>query len=291
MLRIGEVNTLTAVKMVDFGVYLDGYEWGEILLPKRYMPVDLALGDAVAVFIHFDSEDRIIATTETPKAMVGDFAFLTCVDKMRDGAFLDWGLPKDLFVPKAAQSVPMRVGESYVVYVYLDDITRRVAATSKWQKYVRKIPYYPYHPEQPVDIMIGRKTELGYQVIIDNQLLGMIYHNEIFATVTVGQRLPAKVKRCRPDGKIDVQIVTPPVDDLMQAILQALDSNHGRLALSDRSAPELIYQQFGVSKKQFKQTLGKLYKMRQILIGPAEITRVDTTKKTPKNNPKNNPAQ
>lgn len=202
MIQIGKYNTLTVVKVVDFGVYLDGEERGEILLPNEYVPDNCSPDDEVKVFIYFDSEDRIIATTEIPNIVVGEFAYMKVVATSGVGAFLDWGLRKDLLVPFREQRDPMADGVSYLVYAYVDAATDRIVASTKIEKYLDKIPA-AYAVNQEVDLLIARKSDLGYSVIINQAHWGVIYQNEIFQILKIGQRLKGYIKEIRPDGKID----------------------------------------------------------------------------------------
>ena len=266
MVEIGKINTLRVVKYVDFGIYLDGGEKGEILMPKRYVPDDLAVDETVSVFIYTDSEDRIIATSEMPFAQVDDFAYLkvTSVDKV--GAFLDWGLTKDLLVPFSEQKQDLELGKSYIVRLFLDKFTDRVAATTKIDKYLDLEPA-DYNPNDKVNILIHSQTELGYKVIVENKHWGILYENEVFRTLKKGQILNAYIKKVREDGKIDLTLEKPgfeKIDDLTDRIIEKLKENKGFLGVTDKSSPETIYGLFGASKKTFKKALGALYKKRLI---------------------------
>lgn len=273
MIQIGKYNTLTVVKLVDFGVYLDGEERGEILLPNEYVPVNCSPDDDVKVFIYFDSEDRIIATTEIPNIQVGEFAYMKVVATSSVGAFLDWGLRKDLLVPFREQREPMINGLSYLVYAYVDRETERIVATSKIEKYLDQVPPL-YKPDQEVDLLIARKSELGYNVIINNTHWGLIYQNEIFQTLKIGQKMKGYIKGVREDEKIDVILQKPgyeKIDGLSGLILEKIRDNGGVLDISDKSAPEEIYSLFGCSKKNYKKAIGSLFKQQLITIGENEI--------------------
>lgn len=273
MIQIGKYNTLTVVKLVDFGVYLDGEERGEILLPNEYVPANCSPDDDVKVFIYFDSEDRIIATTEIPNIQVGEFAYMKVVATSSVGAFLDWGLRKDLLVPFREQREPMINGLSYLVYAYVDRETERIVGTSKIEKYLDQVPPL-YKADQEVDLLIARKSELGYNVIINNTHWGLIYQNEIFQTLKIGQKMKGYIKGVREDEKIDVTLQKPgyeKIDGLSGLILEKIRDNGGVLDISDKSAPEEIYSLFGCSKKNYKKAIGSLFKQQLITIGENEI--------------------
>ncbi len=273
MIKIGKYNTLTVVKVVDFGVYLDGEERGEILLPNEYVPQNCFPDDSLKVFIYFDSEDRIIATTETPEILVGEFAYMKVVSVSKTGAFLDWGLRKDLLVPFREQRVRMEEGRSYLVYAYVDEETDRIVATAKIEKYLDRTPP-DYEPWQEVDVLIARPTDLGYAVIVNYAHWGVIYRNEIFQPLRIGQKLKAYIKEIRPDGKIDLVLQKPGYDQialLSQQILKKIRDNGGALDVSDKSSPEMIYQLFGCSKKNYKKAIGALYKQGIIELQEEEL--------------------
>ena len=268
MAAIGLINELEVVKEVDFGIYLDGGPHGEILMPKRYVPEGCKPGDTLEVFIYLDSEDRLLATNEKPKAMVGDFALLTVVSVTPVGAFLDWGLPKDLLVPFREQQQRMEAGKSYLVYVYLDDESQRIVATSKLDKCVDNIPV-DYEVGEEVDLIIAGQTDLGFKAIIDNSHWGMLYKNEVFQPLKTGQRLKGFIKTIREDEKIDLSLEKEgyeKIDDISQSILNKLAANSGFLSLTDKSSPELIKSNLHISKKNFKKAIGSLYKQRLISI-------------------------
>lgn len=268
MAEIGKLNTLEVLKEVDFGIYLDGGNLGEILMPKRYVPEGTMPGDYIEAFIYLDSEDRLLATTEKPLAMVDDFALLEVVSVTSVGAFLNWGLPKDLFVPFREQRKPMEVGEKYLVYVYLDDNSKRIAASSKIEQFLDNIPV-DYEENEEVDLIIVNETDLGYNAIIDNSHLGVLYKNEVFQTLHPGDRLQGYIKKIRPDGKIDLRLDKvgyEKIGGFADEILEKLQQNNGFLPLTDKSSPEEIYQTFRISKKNFKAAIGALYKRRMITL-------------------------
>lgn len=273
MIEIGKYNTLTVVKIVDFGVYLDGGEWGEILMPKEYVPENCSPDDEVRVFIYFDSEDRIVATTEEPAVQVGEFAFLKVVAVSGVGAFLNWGLRKDLLVPFREQRDPMVEGRSYLVYVYVDKSSDRIVASAKIDKYLDQV-FPDYEPMQEVDLLVARKTDLGYAVIVNQAHWGLVYDNEVFQLLRIGQKLKGYVKRVREDEKIDV-VLQPvgfaKIEGLAGMVLEKLKDYGGVLDLSDKSNPEEIYRVFGCSKKNYKKALGTLLKQGLIEIGESEV--------------------
>lgn len=269
---LGQLNRLVMKKRVDFGVYLDGKTWGDILLPKRYVPVTADIGSSIEVFLYLDSEDQLIATTETPHIMVGQVALLRCVATTKVGAFMNWGLKKDLLVPFAEQAVPMQVDYSYVVYCFVDR-SNRIVASTKLDKFIGKA-VVDLQPQQEVDIVVADITDLGYKVVVNNQHWGLLFKDQVFKPLRRGFKGKAFVQRVRDDGKIDLRLDKPnhqQANDLTDQILQRLQANNGVLALSDKSAPEAIYAAFGVSKKVYKQALGALLKDGKITIEPAEI--------------------
>lgn len=273
MIEIGKFNTLTVVKLVDFGVYLDGEEWGEVLMPKEYVPDNCSPDDDVRVFIYFDSEDRIVATTEKPNVQVGEFAFLKVVSVSSIGAFLDWGLRKDLLVPFREQREPMVEGRSYLVYAYVDKASDRIVASTKIDKYLDQV-FPEYEPGQEVDVLIARKSDLGYSVIVNHAHWGLIYDNEIFQPLKIGQKLKGYIKEVREDEKIDVSLQPvgyAKIDGLSKTILDKIKDNGGVLDISDKSAPEEIYNLFGCSKKNYKKAIGALFKQGFIDIDTTEI--------------------
>lgn len=266
MNKLGTFQALEVMRLVDFGAYLDGQELGDILLPKRYMPEGCKPGDFLEVFIYLDSEDRIIATTEEPLATAGDFALLKVVSVNQVGAFVDWGLPKDLLVPFSEQKSKMEEGHWYIVYVYVDDESRRMVATTKLDKYLDNVPP-EYHPGQEVQLMIHSKTDIGYKAIVNNMHWGMLYQNEVFRPLNSGEQLPGYIKQVREDEKLDVSLQKPGIEsamDLSDRILSMLKEQGGFLAVTDKSSPETIYSFFGESKKNYKRAVGMLYKKRII---------------------------
>ena len=266
-IELGKVNTLRVNRYVDFGLYLcpeDGEE--EVLMPKRYTTSDIRVGDLVDVFVYNDSEDRMVATTEKPYATVGECALLRTKSVSNVGAFLDWGLLKDLLVPFREQKVRMASGRSYIVYIYVDDTTNRIVASAKIDKFLdNKIP--SFSPFEEVDLLVAQRTDLGYKVIINNLFSGMIYHNQIFQDINIGDKLKGHIKTVRYDGKIDVVLGKNEknrVMELADTILSFLASNRGIMHVTDASSPEEIQARFQCSKKDFKKALGYLFKQHLI---------------------------
>ncbi len=280
MVQIGNFNQLTVLKHVDFGIYLDGGEDGEILLPLRDLPENCDVGEILDVFICYDSDDRLIATTQTPLAQVGDFACLEVVSLESIGAFLDWGLPKDLFLPFRERTRPLKVGQTVVVYIYLDN-TDRICASMRLDKYVETEPG-TYQEGQAVDLFIAARTDLGFKAIINGAHWGMIYNNEIFQPLEHGQKISGFIKKLREDGKIDLSLQNlneKEPQDLANKIMTMLKSENGFLAVNDKTPAEKIYQLFGVSKKKYKIALGGLYKKRLITVDDDGIRLAPGTQK------------
>lgn len=267
MLQIGQFNQLNVVKEVPFGVYLDGYDRGEILLPRKVVPEGTVIGDRLDVFIYFDSEDKIIATTKQPRITLGSCAFLKVIDVNRVGAFLDWGLDKDLLVPKAEQRRPMQLNKSYLVYLTQDD-QQRLVASSKLEHYLDQTrPRLKAGDE--VDLLIGETTDLGTKVVVNHTHWGLIYAGDIFQSLQYGQKTRGYIKTVRDDGKLDVvlrKLGQNDIPGLAQRILDALTQADGFLAVHDKSSPAEIKHAFNESKKNFKHAIGNLYKQGKISI-------------------------
>jgi uncharacterized protein len=284
MAILGKRNLLSIVRESAPGLYLDGGDLGEILLPGRYIPAGLKPGDKLDVFVYRDSEDRLVATTETPLAMVGEFACLQVISvNQHVGAFLDWGLAKDLLLPFREQEIPVRVGQPVVVYVCLDVKTDRILATARLNRHLnRDTP--AYRAGQPVSFLITGRTPLGYNAIVENAHRGLLYQDNLAAPLAVGQKLKGFVRTVRSGGKIDLSLDASGykrVAALTDQIVQALERNGGRLDFDDDSSPAAIRQTFGVSKKAFKQALGKLYKARRIRFQHPGIQLLDNSSWSP----------
>lgn len=277
-IELGKFNQLEVVKEVDFGLYLDGGEEGEILLPTRYVPEGCQVGDMLNVFLYLDIDERLIATTLTPLVQVGQFACLEVAWVNQFGAFLNWGLMKDLFFPFSEQKMKMQVGRKYVIHAHLDDESYRIVASAKVERYLSKdIP--DYAPGTEVDILIWQKTDLGFKAIIDNKHSGLLYENEIFCTLETGMQMRAFVKQVREDGKVDLILQKPgfeKIDDFSKTLLDYIKEHGGRIHLNDKSPAEDIYDTFGVSKKTFKKGVGDLYKKRLISLQENGITLAES---------------
>lgn len=275
MALIGRMNCLQVVKHTDFGLYLDGGPDGEILLPKRYIPSDSPseVEDWLNVFIYLDSEDKLIATTETPKVQVGGFASLKVVDINRVGLFLNWGLPKDLLLPHSEEKRPLQVGDYCVVHVFLDKRSKRITASAKLDRYLDKLPVN-YTSGQEVDLLVVEATDMGFKAIINGQHWGLIHKNEAFKFLRPGMQEKGYIKEVRSDGKISLSL-QPVGEELMgslsQQILAKLREQGGVLPLSDKSTPEAISAHFRASKGNFKKAIGGLYKQGLIQIHPDRI--------------------
>jgi predicted RNA-binding protein (virulence factor B family) len=278
MADIGKYNTLEVVKHKDFGFYLDAGELGDILLPNRYAPENLSVGDNIRVFIYLDSDDCLIATTENPSAIVGEFSMLK-VSALNDvGAFLDWGLPKEVLLPFSEQRQrPVEVGKRYLVHLYLDPHSQRVVASTKIDRFLDNTPP-KYKTGEEVELVIANRTDLGQKAIINNEHWGMIFRSDLLQTVYPGQRFKAYIKEVRSDGKINVSMQKPgysKVVDTAEQILQMLEDQDGYITVNDKSSPEMIFKLFGISKKAFKMAVGSLLKKGKITIEPGGLRLKD----------------
>ena len=266
MVNVGLYNTLKVIKAVDFGMYLDGGEGEEILLPKRFVPKDLKTDDEITVFIYHDNDGRLIATTQQPVAIVGEIAMMEVGDVNSAGAFVKWGIMKDVFVPISHQEKRMKTGDRRLIRLFIDERTGRVTGTEKIDKYLSNYEL-TVTDDEPVDLVVYQKTDIGYKVIINSKHMGVIHTNEVFRELEVGEKLKGYIKHIRPDNKIDVSpgakgYTKVPAEE--ERILSLLRQNSGYLPYNDKSGPEDIYAFFGMSKKTFKMTLGALYKKRLI---------------------------
>ncbi len=267
-IELGKYNTLRVVKAVDFGMYLDGGIEGEILMPARYVPEGCQPGDEVEVFLYLDEEERLVATTLKPLVQVGEFACLEVAWVNQYGAFLNWGLMKDLFVPFREQKMKMEVGKKYVIHAHLDEESYRIVASAKVDRYLSK-EKAEYLPGDAVEILIWQKTDLGFKAIINNKYSGLLYDNELFQPLHTGDRLTAYVRQVREDGKIDLRLQRSGqanVEDFSATLLTYIQEHSGYIALGDKSPAEEIYNIFAVSKKTFKKAVGDLYKRRLITL-------------------------
>lgn len=279
MARIGERVALTVLREAPPGVFLDGgEELGEVLLPKRELPPVWEVGGLVRVFLYTDSEDRPIATCKRPKAMPGEFAYLECVAVSGVGAFLDWGLQKDLLLPFREQKERMEVGKSYVVHVHLDPESDRVVASRRLNRYLSQ-EKPPYEEGAEVELMLFGKTDLGYKAIINGEHQGVLFENEVHRRLRAGEKTPGYIVKVRPDGKIDLSLYPPGrarIDDLELRIEDELIRRGGSWDLCDSSSPERINKELGVSKKAFKQATGALYRRKRIVISKDGIRLIGT---------------
>lgn len=276
MAQIGRVNKLTIKRILDYGAQLDGGETGDILLSKKDVPKNCQPGDEVEVFVYVNREDRLRATTQKPYATVGQFAKLRVVAITPSGAYLDWGLPKDLLVPKREQLARMEEGKAYVVFVFLDEKSNRITASSKLDKFLSPQPPN-YDLGEEVDLILYDQTDMGYKAIVNNAHPGMVYKNEVFQKLHVGQQLKGYIKKIREDLKIDLSLQQSgyeKVDDISQSILDTIKKMGGRIAITDKTPPEDIYSLFGVSKKTFKKAIGALYKKKRIIMDTKGIKLV-----------------
>lgn len=275
MTGIGKINSLEIARRTEQGFYLIDENGNEVLLPNRYITADMNIGYTIDVFVYNDSEDRPIATTETPYAQVGEFALLRVKAVNSIGAFLDWGLMKDLLVPFREQRMRMIAGRSYIVYVYVDDESKRIVASAKLDKFLdNKIPEYKFRKK--AEILVVKRTDLGFKVIVDNLFSGMIYHDEIYQDINIGEHYTAFIKNVRPDGKIDLKLgdrEVKRVKGLADVIMDYIKANGGSMQITDSSSPEMIRAVFNCSKKDFKKTLGFLYKAKKIIITPSEVKK------------------
>jgi uncharacterized protein len=270
----GRINQLTIARMVDFGAYLNAGAYGEILMPAKYLAPGAKPGDTVEAFLYCDSDDRMVATTEKPFAQVGELAWLRCTAVSRFGAFMNWGLLKDLLVPFREQTQPMKEGNHYAVYIYLDEKSGRIAGSAHIDKFLSKgRPLY--QAGDKVAMFIYGKTDLGYKVAVDNQFSGLLYFNEVFMPLQIGESRPGFVRQVREDGKIDLRLHREgyeSVSEVSDSILEKLRGQGGFMPYTDNSEPEAIYQAFGMSKKQWKKAVGALYRRRLIHMDTSGIS-------------------
>ncbi|HEY1049969.1 MAG TPA: S1-like domain-containing RNA-binding protein [Prosthecobacter sp.] len=280
MAQIGKRNSLRVLHSTPQGIYLDGGDHGEILMPNKYIPKGTGLDDMIEAFVYRDSEDRLVATTEQPLAYVGEFATFEVVSVNRNiGAFLNWGLLKDLLLPFREQADQVWVGDKVVAYVLLDEKTDRIIATTRLNRHLSKARP-PFKPAQQVGLLITARTPLGYNAIIEGTHVGLLYHSNVGAPLQIGQRLNGFVSAIHPGGKIDLSLDASGyqrVASLTDRILEALKNNGGKLALDDDSPPEVIRTHFDSSKKAFKQALGALYRQRRIEFTHPGVAIVDVS--------------
>ncbi|MBM7072669.1 GntR family transcriptional regulator [Shewanella sp. 202IG2-18] len=268
MIELGKYSTLEVVKLVDFGAYLNAGDFGQVLLPKKYVPEDTDVGNELKVFLYLDSKDLLIATTQRPRSQVGQFSYLKAIATNKVGAFLDWGLDKDLLLPFAEQNKRVEEGRSYVVYTYINHIDERIVASMKIDKFLDQIEP-DYEEGQEVKLLIAGKSDLGYKAIIEDQHWGLVFYNDIFQDIKIGKKVTGYIKRVREDGKIDLTLQkadNQSFDKHTNSVLIKIKQADGFLPLGDKSDPELIYKEFGFSKKIYKKAIGSLFKAKLITI-------------------------
>ena len=276
MKEIGQILELEALKDTPQGVYLITDDGKEILLPNKYVPADIKMGELVEVFIYTDSEDRPIATTLEPKVKLNQCAFLKCIDVNQYGAFFDWGMEKDLMVPFSEQFLRMTSGKRYLIYLYKDEMTNRMVGTTKMGRFIRENKLEIKTGDQ-VNLLVSGETEIGYKVIVNNKHYGMVFKNEVFKPIEIGGKMKGYLQRVRKDDKLDITLNSSnlsEVEVLANKIFERLLKEDGKLNFSDKSTPEVIYKEFQVSKKAFRRATGMLYKERKIIITPEDITLV-----------------
>ncbi|WP_438865292.1 CvfB family protein [Neptunicella sp.] len=274
MLQIGKTNHLQITDTLPYGVYLSDSEQNQVLLPNAHLPANAKQGDWLDVFVYHDADGQLVASSTIAKAEVGQCVYLNVVAVKAIGAFMDWGLDKDLFVPRNEQESPMQEGRSYVVYIYQDRQTGRIAASSKLHNYLHE-ESIDFEPRQQVNLLISGRTELGYKAVINGTHLGLLFKDEVFKPIYIGQNLPGYIKNIRDDGKIDLcfQFTDQAArGDLTSQILAYLQQNNGVSELTDKSDAKAIYQQFNVSKNAYKKAIGALYKQKKIILSKTQIS-------------------
>ncbi|MBA3037682.1 MAG: GntR family transcriptional regulator [Desulfobacterium sp.] len=285
MVELGKINSLKVIKVMRSGIILDGGTLGEILIPEKEAPANCRADDNIEVFIYIDSKAQMVSTTKKPYAVAGQFALLKVALSNSYGAFLDWGLKQNLRVPVREQKKHMQQGESYVVFIY-NDKKNHIAASSRLDKFLEKLPVN-FTEGQPVDLVIGETTPLGYKAIINNIHVGVLYTNEVFQILEQGQEVKGFIKKIREDGKIDLSLQkhnAKGTDDLSNKILNTMKEHGGSLKISDKSLPEEIYRLFGVSKKRYKNAIGALYKKRMITVDEHSISLIRKLEEKPLKN-------
>jgi len=283
MIQIGKINKLTILRETSVGLYLGDKEKNEVLLPNSYIKSSFKVKDEIEVFIYKDSEDRLIATTQIPYAQLYNFAYLRVVSVNEAGAFLDWGLEKDLFVPYSEQKTNMEEGESYVVYIYIDELTERIIGSSKISKFISN-EVLQVEVGQEVDLVVFEESPLGYSCIINGMHRGLLYRNDIYKEIQSGDALKGYIKTIRQDNLIDLSLQKPGFKNVLSStdiILEYLNENNGFLDLTDKSSPEEIAKRFSMSKATFKKSIGVLYRQRKVLIKDdgVHLVKVEETSK------------
>ena len=278
MIKVGQINSLQVVKIEDFGLFLDADDYGSVLLTNRHAPENAQLGQKLDVFLYFDSESQLTATTEKPIAQVGEFGLMTVVGVNNTGAFVDWGIEKkDLLIPFSEQRSRFNTGQKILVYVYTDRASGRIVGTTKFNKILDKVPA-KYTPNQQVDLIIAERSDLGYKAVVNNTHWGMIFQSEVFGKLFIGKQLKGYIKQVRDDGKIDLslqKVGVAKMDDLSEKILDLLQKKGGFLPLNDKSTPDAIFSVFRTSKGTFKKSIGGLYKQGRITLDSDGIRLVE----------------
>lgn len=279
MIQIGRIQPLELVNIDKRQATLQSVEQRQLIIAADELPQDAKIGQLVDAFVYTDQQDRLVATTKTPKAQLGEVAYLEVVAVHPGGAFLDLGIDKDLFVAEREQFEPMHVGQSYVIYLYIDNFGR-LAGTPRLEDHLLEVPRYKQG--EAVNSLIANRSELGYQVVVEGRYLGMLYHNELFSRITIGQQLTCYINKVRDDGKIDLRLQAPgdhQLDELQQKIIDQLNQDGGYIAISDKSDPKLISAVFGVSKGQYKKAIGHLYRKKLIKLSDRGILLIEKSSK------------
>lgn len=269
MIKIGQINSLEVTKTADFGVFLDGDDYGSVMLPNKYVPEGTNVGDHIDVFLYFDSESQLAATIDKPIAQVGEWGLMQVEGVSSTGAFVNWGIKeKDLLIPFSEQRARFTAGQNILVYVYTDKASGRIVGTTKFNKWLDKTPAN-YEVNEEVNLIIAERSQLGYKAIVNGEHWGMIFPSDVFGKLFIGKRLKGYIKQIREDGKIDLalqKVGVAKMDDLSSKIVEQLEKKGGFLPLNDKSSPEAIFDAFRTSKGTFKKTIGGLYKAGKIVI-------------------------
>ncbi|HCG5490121.1 CvfB family protein [Vibrio parahaemolyticus] len=269
MIKIGQINSLEVIKKADFGVFLDGDDYGSVLLPNKHVPEGTELGDHIEVFLYFDSESQLTATIDKPIAQVGEWGLMKIEGINQTGAFVNWGIKeKDLLIPFSEQRARFTAGQNILVYVYTDKASGRIVGTTKFNKWLDKTPAN-YEVNEEVDLIIAERSQLGYKAIVNGKHWGMIFPSDVFGKLFIGKKLKGYIKQVREDGKIDLslqKVGVAKMDDLSSKIIDLLEKKGGFLPLNDKSSPEAIFDAFRTSKGTYKKTIGGLYKQGKIVI-------------------------
>ena len=269
MIKIGQINSLEVIKKADFGVFLDGDDYGSVLLPNKHVPEGTEIGDKIDVFLYFDSESQLAATIETPIAQVGEWGLMKIEGVNKTGAFVNWGIKeKDLLIPFSEQRTRFSSGQTILVYVYTDKASGRIVGTTKFNKWLDKTPAN-YEVNEQVDLIIAERSQLGFKAIVNGKHWGMIFPSDVFGKLYIGKKLKGFIKQIREDGKIDLalqKVGVAKMDDLSSKIIDLLEKKGGFLPLNDKSSPEAIFEAFRTSKGTYKKTIGGLYKQGKIVI-------------------------